>query len=97
MKFLLVLSLFVATSIALPHTPDLPAGYANADTYDEFLEQVKAANVGGSRIAGGTAAKKGENPEFCYLNVGFFSKQQVCGCWIYDAQWVVTSARCVVE
>jgi secreted trypsin-like serine protease len=50
-----------------------------------------------SRIASGIAAKKGENLDFCYLSINFFNKQQSCGCLILSPDYVITSARCVVE
>lgn len=49
------------------------------------------------RIASGVAAKKGENVDFCYLTINFLQKKQNCGCFIYNKNYVGTSARCVVE
>lgn len=102
MKFLLVLPILVTASFALPGAPYVPPGWANLDTYDEFLEQVKEAygetgSKTSEKIAGGTESKKGELPEFCYLNIGFYQKSQICGCFIYDSLHVITSARCVQE
>lgn len=42
-------------------------------------------------------ARKEENLDFCYLTVRFQQKSQSCGCFIYDANYVATTARCVYE
>lgn len=111
MKFVFVLSLFFVASLATPAPvlDFLKPGEVTADNYEEFLahrkelDQIASLLSGDSRIGGnskiatGSEAKKGEYPEFCYLSIGFFNKLQTCGCWIYDKQYVVTSARCVVE
>jgi hypothetical protein len=57
---------------------------------DESFEELQ-------KIAGGLPSKKGEMLSFCYISVNFFQKQQTCGCLIYNSQYVVTTARCVVE
>jgi hypothetical protein len=44
-----------------------------------------------------TNAKKGENLDLCYLYVKFAQKTQTCGCVVVDANWVLTSGRCVYE
>lgn len=97
MKFVIVLSLFIVASQATPAPvlDFLKPGEVTADTYEEFNSGFEIG--GDSRIASGTNAKKGDYPELCYLTIGFFNKMQNCGCWIYAQQYVVTSARCVVE
>lgn len=50
-----------------------------------------------NKITAGTALKKGQFLDFCYISVNFFQKQQTCGCFIYNEQFVATTARCVVE
>lgn len=110
MKFVVVLSFFIVASLATPAPvlDYLKPGQVTADNYEEFLSQRKEldeiaallsgeSRIGNSKISSGSDAKKGDYPEFCYVSIGFFSKIQVCGCWIYDKQYVVTSARCVVE
>lgn len=50
------------------------------------------------RIASGIAVKPGETNEFCYLFVKFsLSRFLTCGCFLFDRQYVVTSASCLVE
>ena len=72
----------------------MPPGLINSETQEEFLKEIETS---GGRIASGNEAKKGEFPEFCYLSVRFYEKSVSCGCWIYDKQHIVTSARCLVE
>lgn len=50
-----------------------------------------------SRIVMGTAAKKGENLDFCYLKASYYEKQITCGCLVTKENFVATSARCLVE
>jgi secreted trypsin-like serine protease len=61
---------------------------------DEILSESLSRK---GRIASGSAGKKGENLEFCYLSIGFFQKHQTCGCVIMNEEWVMTSARCAYE
>lgn len=99
MKFFVVFALFVAAAQAEPFF--MEPGLVNAETHDEFLKEIATLTPTGGKvnekIASGTEAKKGEFPDFCYLSIGFYEKTKSCGCWIYAQQWVVTSARCVVE
>lgn len=102
MKLFVVFAVLLVSALASP-APNpfyVEPGFANADTYEEFLEQLK--NTGSrvnddQKIASGTAAKKGEFNDFCYLSISFFQKSQTCGCYIAHPQYVVTSARCVKE
>lgn len=76
-------------------------GVFAAEENDEFLvpgevtfEDLFSEN---NRIASGVKAKAKENMDYCYLNVKFIQKSQVCGCAIIDEQWLLTSGRCVYE
>lgn len=62
-------------------------GELTADTYFNTL----------GRIASGNNAKRGENLDFCYLNIQYISKYQVCGCAIINRNWLATSGRCLFE
>lgn len=65
---------------------------------DLFLPgELTAETYFNNRIASGETAKKGENLDFCYLNVQFNSKSQLCGCAIISKKWLATSGRCLYE
>ena len=92
MKFLCVFALLLVAAKATPYY--MSPGLINSETQEEFLKELETP---GGRIASGNEAKKGEFPEFCYLSVRFYEKSVSCGCWIYDKQHVVTTARCIEE
>lgn len=83
MKFLAIFALFFVASECLNTI--------------EIISNSLAKTGGNKKTGTGKPAKKGENPDFCYLSIKFYNKKQTCGCWIYDTQYVVTSGRCVVE
>ena len=89
LKFIVNLALLVVAAQATPYY--IPPGFVNAEIQEEFLKKSEG------KIASGVKAGKGEYPEFCFLSIKFFEKSMSCGCWIYEKQYVVTSARCVVE
>lgn len=96
MKFFVVFALFIVAAQATPFY--MPPGLINAETQEEYLKELETSGAKiGEKIASGSEAKKGEFPEFCYLSTQFYEKSMSCGCWIYNKQHVVTSARCVVE
>lgn len=98
MKLLIILSALVASVLSTPYY--IEPGQVTLDTYEEYLKEQQLLNTrveSDQKIAAGTAAKKGEYPEFCYISVQFYQKQQSCGCFIWEKQYVVTAARCVVD
>lgn len=85
MKFLTILPILVAAAIADPSEYlILPGELTIQDNYN-------------SKIASGQPAKKGENLDYVYLTIQFQQKSQTCGGFIFNENYVVTSARCVVE
>lgn len=102
MKFFVVFAFLFVSVLATPSPSPyfIEPNFVNAETQEEYLKEREAlateAKVG-DRIAGGTEAKKGTVPEFCFLSIGFYEKTKSCGCWVYNNQWVVTAARCVSE
>lgn len=103
MKILAILSLLIVASQASkspspsPFLNYIEPGAITDEIIEEYLLNEEARIGGNSKISTGFVARRGEYPEFCYLSIRFFNKLQTCGCWIYDTQYVVTSARCVVE
>jgi hypothetical protein len=83
MKFFLLFSLTFVAAYGFYTAP----GEINAENFEDFEQ----------RIASGTALKKGLFLDLCYISINFFQKQQTCGCLIFSEQYVVTTARCVVE
>lgn len=83
MKSILLLSVIVASALS----QDIAPGEFTAENI--FSDD--------NRIGSGVAAKRGENLDFCYLNVVFIQKTQLCGCEIISRNYVATSARCVWE
>lgn len=49
------------------------------------------------RIASGTAGKRGENLDFCYISAKVDGLEETCGCLIASPLYVVTSAQCLTE
>lgn len=89
MKSLVILSLlFVAASSFFTAPGEITGD--NFEDINKFLSNL-------TRTASGVKAKRGENLDFCYLSIRFFQKSQSCGCFVYDANYVATSARCVYE
>lgn len=95
MKLLIVFLTFFVLALADPRETkfDVAPGEINAENFGQ-LSQYFTNN---SRIASGTAGKKGENLYYCYVSVNFIQKSQVCGCTLVNAQFVVTSGRCCIE
>lgn len=85
--------LFVAASAHYPSEFFAAPGEVTGDTFDDFNKFIN----NGSRTASGVAGKKGENLDLCYISVQFQQKSQSCGCFVYDTNYVATSARCVFE
>jgi hypothetical protein len=102
MKILIIFSVFFAKVLSTPNPYYIEPGKITIDSHEEFLSEQENEKLNSKfetegRIALGTPAKKGEFNELCYISVTFFNKQQTCGCFIYDEQNVVTSARCLRE
>ena len=96
MKFFVIFSLFIVAAQAVPYY--MAPGLVTADTQEDFLKELETSGAKvGNKIASGTEPKKGEYPDFCYLSIKFYEKSMSCGCWIYDKQHVITSARCITE
>lgn len=96
MKFFVVFALFIVAAQAVPYY--MPPGLVTADTQEDFLKDLQSSGAKiGEKIASGSEPKKGEYPDLCYLSIQFYEKTQSCGCWVFDKQYVVTSARCVTE
>ena len=96
MKLFVVFALFIVAAQAVPYY--MPPGIVTGDDQEDFLKELQTTGAKiGEKIATGTEPKKGEYPDLCYLSIQFYEKSMSCGCWIYDKQHVVTSARCVIE
>jgi hypothetical protein len=84
MKLILI---FLTVIVGVFAEEFLEPGELNVDTYFTTND----------RIAAGIKTKKGENLDFCYLNVRFIQKSQVCGCAVVHKEWVLTSGRCLAD
>lgn len=93
MKFLVILTFLVVAAQSSPYY--MPPGFVNVEIQEEFLKNSEAKAEG--KIASGVKAGKGEYPEFCFLSIKFLEDSRSCGCWIYERQYVATSARCVMQ
>lgn len=67
-------------------------GEVTAEAFDDENENDLV-----SKISNGKPLKRGEFLEFCYLSIQFNNKFQTCGCFIWNKNFVVTTARCVQE
>lgn len=83
MRIFAVLFAYLVATLASPVINE------DSDTVEVSNELIRATS--------GTAAKKGENLEFCYIVINFYSVQKTCGCFISSDSYVVTSARCLFE
>ena len=89
MKSLVILSLLFVVASSFYTAPGEITG-ENFEDINKFLSNL-------TRAASGVKAKNGENLDFCYLSIRFHQKSQSCGCFIYDNNYVATTARCVYE
>lgn len=49
------------------------------------------------KIAAGTDFKNGENLDFCYFTVNFYTRFKTCGCLFWKDNFIITSGSCVIE